>query len=444
MSEKINMPAVAAGSEEAVLARWFVQVGTELKAGEPLAEIETEKAMVEYLAETSGTVLQLVVAEGASVNVGDPIAIVGAPGEVVSNDDLAAPAVAPQEVAAPKVSTPVAPSPVLPQPPSSVSAPAAPVAPAAASVAGLAGQLEFASPIARKFAREKGVDLSQVVGTGPSGRKVRRDIERYLAEGGAVNSPTSPAVNTSEAAQSAPISESRELAVHEFSSGYVAMPISKMRRAIARRLIESKTTAPHFYVTEKLIVDDLLELRRKVNESAPRKITVNDLIIRAVGAAFVQVPEANVVWKETEIHAFTGVDIAVAVAAGESLLTPVIRGVDRRSLTEISAVAADLIQKATNGGLRQEDLEGGAFTISNLGMFGTDSFSAILNPPQSGIMAVGAAKPTPVVNDAGEVVVAQVMNVTLSFDHRVIDGALAARWVAAFKNIIENPLSMLI
>jgi pyruvate dehydrogenase E2 component (dihydrolipoamide acetyltransferase) len=241
-----------------------------------------------------------------------------------------------------------------------------------------------------------------------------------------------------------PISESRELAVHEFSSGYVAMPISKMRRAIARRLIESKTTAPHFYVTEKLIVDDLLELRRKVNESAPRKITVNDLIIRAVGAAFLQVPEANVVWKETEIHAFTGVDIAVAVAAGESLLTPVIRGVDRRSLTEISAVAADLIQKATNGGLRQEDLEGGAFTISNLGMLGTDSFSAILNPPQSGIMAVGAAKPTPVVNDAGEVVVAQVMNVTLSFDHRVIDGALAARWVAAFKNIIENPLSMLI
>jgi pyruvate dehydrogenase E2 component (dihydrolipoamide acetyltransferase) len=217
-----------------------------------------------------------------------------------------------------------------------------------------------------------------------------------------------------------------------------------MRRAIARRLIESKTTAPHFYVTEKLVVDDLLDLRRKVNESASRKITVNDLIIRAVGAAFIQVPEANVVWKETEIHAFTGIDIAVAVAAGESLLTPVIRGVERRSLTEISTVAADLIYKAINGGLRQEDLEGGAFTISNLGMFGTDSFSAILNPPQSGIMAVGAAKPTPIVNAAGELAVAQVMNVTLSFDHRVIDGALAARWVAAFKSIIENPLSMLI
>lgn len=421
MAEKINMPAVAAGSEEAVLARWFVRVGDHINIGEPLAEIETEKAMVEYLAETSGTVLELVVSEGASVNVGDPIAFVGAAGETVG-EQPAAPVIA-------------APAPAAP-------APAASVAPSASNDP---GHLEFASPIARKFARENGVDLAQVVGTGPSGRKVRRDIERFIAEGGAASTPVAAVENSVSApAASGPVSGSRELAVHEFSSGYQALPISKMRRAIARRLVESKTTAPHFYMTEKLMVDDLLELRRKVNESAPRKITVNDMLIRAVGAAFQQVPEANVIWKETEIHAFTGVDIAIAVAAGESLLTPVLRGVERRSLTEISAAAADLIDKALNGGLRQEDLEGGAFTISNLGMFGIDSFSAILNPPQSGIMAVGAARPTAVVNKSGEIVAAQVMNVTLSFDHRVVDGALAAKWVAAFKAIVENPLSMLI
>lgn len=216
-----------------------------------------------------------------------------------------------------------------------------------------------------------------------------------------------------------------------------------MRRAIARRLTESKTTVPHFYVTAHLRVDELLELRARINTTAPRRISVNDFVVKAVAGALVEVPAANAIWADDAIHRFSGVDLALAVALDDGLVTPVLRGVDRLSLGELSAAAAEVAERARAGRLQQHELEGGAFSISNLGMYGVDEFSAILNPPQSGILAVGAASARPVVVD-GELAVGEVMTVTLSADHRVIDGAVAAQWMAAFRARIEHPLGMLI
>jgi pyruvate dehydrogenase E2 component (dihydrolipoamide acetyltransferase) len=217
-----------------------------------------------------------------------------------------------------------------------------------------------------------------------------------------------------------------------------------MRRAIARRLTESKTTVPHFYVTANPNVDRLLALRREINETAPRKISVNDFVIKAVAGALVEVPAANSIWGVDHIRRFDGVDIAIAVAVEGGLLTPIVRDAGNSTLSQISATVAELAERARAGRIRQEELEGGSFSISNLGMYGVDEFSAILNPPQSGILAVSAAKPRPVVGDDGELKVATVMTVTLSADHRVIDGAVAAEWMAAFVRRVENPLSILI
>jgi pyruvate dehydrogenase E2 component (dihydrolipoamide acetyltransferase) len=228
------------------------------------------------------------------------------------------------------------------------------------------------------------------------------------------------------------------------AAGFTDIPLTGMRRAIARRLTESKTTVPHFYVTANPNVDRLLALRREINETASRKISVNDFVIKAVAGALVEVPAANSIWGGDHIRRFDGVDIAIAVAVEGGLLTPIVRDAGNSTLSQISATVAELAERARAGRIRQEELEGGSFSISNLGMYGVDEFSAILNPPQSGILAVSAAKPRPVVGDDGELKVATVMTVTLSADHRVIDGAVAAEWMAAFVRRVENPLSILI
>jgi pyruvate dehydrogenase E2 component (dihydrolipoamide acetyltransferase) len=267
-----------------------------------------------------------------------------------------------------------------------------------------------------------------VTGSGPGGRIVRRDLEGVPA-GSATSAPATPA-----AAAPAPASAA--------ASG-TEVKLTPMRRAIARRLTESKTTVPHFYVTAHCRVDRLLELRREVNEAAERKVSVNDFVLKAVAGALLDVPAANAIWGGDHIVAFGQADIAVAVAIEGGLLTPVIRGVDRMSLVEVAAAVADAAERARAGKLRQDELEGGSFSVSNLGMYGVDEFSAILNPPQSGILAVSAAKQQPVVQD-GELAVGTVMSVTLSADHRVIDGAVAAEWMAAFVRRIENPVSALL
>jgi len=317
----------------------------------------------------------------------------------------------------------------------------------------------------RKLAGQRGVDLTALAGTGPNGRIVRRDLERFLATR---TTPAAPAASAAAAAAPAPLSavtagsdaehavvRDNGLSVSPPGGGGTSpaggnlIPHTPMRRAIARRLTESKATVPHFYLTAEPVVDDLLALRKQVNEALATggqgavKVSVNDFVIAAVAAAFRDVPAANVTWTEEGLVAYRSVDISIAVATETGLVTPVLRGVEGKKLSAIATETAALAQRARDRKLMQHELEGGTFAVSNLGMYGTVEFSAIINPPQSGILAVGAARQQPVVAD-GVVVPATVMRCTLSVDHRAIDGALAARWLAAFTARLENPLGALI
>jgi pyruvate dehydrogenase E2 component (dihydrolipoamide acetyltransferase) len=428
MASVVRMPAALAGVTEAAIQTWAAQPGQTVAVGDLLAEIETEKAVVEYAAEVAGTVGRLLVGEGESVDVGAPIAVILAAGE---GEDAIAPALAAAggEASSTAVPLPTA-VPAAPEPetaPATADATVAPAPPAEASVASAPPEVSHdgrraASPIVRRLARERGIDLAGLSGSGPGGRIVRRDLDAAA---------TTPA--TVVAAAPSPAS----------AADGVAEKLTGMRKAIARRLTESKTTVPHFYVTAHCRVDRLMELRRQVNEAADRKVSVNDFVLKAVAGALTDVPAANAIWGGDHIFRFSGVDIAVAVAVDGGLLTPVVRGADRLTLVDLSATVADLAERARAGRLQQHELEGGAFSVSNLGMYGVDEFSAILNPPQSGILAVAAAKQQPVVDD-GVLAVGTVMTVTLSADHRVVDGAVAAEWMAAFVRRIENPVSALI
>jgi pyruvate dehydrogenase E2 component (dihydrolipoamide acetyltransferase) len=420
MATVMRMPEVLANTSEAIIQTWLVSVGQEIAIGDPIAEIETEKAVVEYAAEVEGVVSKLLAEAGATITVGDPIALVLAPGETATaadpdvltdTDVLTAPAPRDPESGAPVLEeTPE----TLPDVPSGTPDDA----PAVTN-----GRRLFATPLVRKLAKEKGIDLSSVSGTGPGGRIVRRDLDRLPA----------PAAAPAPRVQAKPVE----------TTDYTDTPLTGMRKAIARRLTESKTTVPHFYVSADCRVDALLDLRRTINDTTPTKVSVNDFVLKAVAGALVEVPEANSIWNGDSIRRFTGVDIAVAVAVDGGLLTPVVRGVHALPLTAITAQVADLAGRARAGKIKQQELEGGSFSVSNLGMYGVMGFSAILNPPQSGILAVGAAVQKPVVVD-GELAVGTVMTVTLSADHRVIDGAVAAQWMAAFVRRIENPLTILI
>ena len=424
MAIQIKLPEVAAGATHAVISSWLVNVGDTIAVGQQLAEIETDKAVVELLAEEAGTVLQLIGKPGDEMEVGSTIAVVGAPGES-AEVPAAEPEAPAAEVPAAPVAAPIA-TPVA-------TPPAAPVAEAPAPAA--ASGRQSVSPIARKLAKDSNLDLSQITGTGPGGRIVKRDVLAAAAAG----IPAAPAAP----AAPVPTSSSKELASQEYSSTYSTLPHTSMRKAIARRLTESKSTVPHFYLNADCQVDELLALRKKINESSPVKISVNDMVVRAVAAAFMDVPEANVVWTPDAMIKYESVDVSIAVSTDGGLLTPVLRGFEKRSLSNIATTIVDLAERSRAGKLRQEELEGGSFAITNLGMFGTTSFAAIINPPQSGILAVGAASQRPIVVD-GELTIANVMSVTLSADHRAVDGALAAKWLAAFKVRIENPLTMLI
>jgi len=428
MAIVIRMPAVLASATEAAIQSWSVTEGQVIAVGDALADIETDKAVVEYAAEVAGTVGRLIAQPGDNLAVGEPIAIVLADGEGMDAVEpaLAAAGVSASDpIPAPEPATAALAAPAAPEPASAApAAPAVETPPTEAPVAGPPSEAPpgrtFASPIVRRLARERGIELAALTGTGPSGRIVRRDLD-------GASLPAPPA---------AP-------AAGPTASGSTEIPLTGMRRAIARRLTESKTTVPHFYVTAHVRVDRLLALRAEVNAAAERKVSVNDFVIKAVAGALRDVPAANAIWGGDHIRRFDGVDLAIAVAVDGGLLTPVLRSVDTTSLTEVSARVAQLADRARAGRLRQEELEGGSFSISNLGMYGVDEFSAILNPPQAGILAVSAAKQQPVVVD-GELAVGTVMTVTLSADHRVIDGVVAAEWMAAFVLRIENPVSTLI
>jgi pyruvate dehydrogenase E2 component (dihydrolipoamide acetyltransferase) len=431
MATQIKLPELAAGATHAVISSWQVAVGDQVVVGQQLAEIETDKAVVELLAETAGTILALIGKPGDEMEVGSTIAMVGEAGETAVAPEEATPAAA-APVASPVVSPVVSP---VAQPFVAASVTASETSAETVQSSGR----QPVSPIARKLAKDAGVDVSQITGTGPSGRIVRRDVEASVANGTAASQP----VVATQAAPAVSTSASKELASQEYSSAYSTVPHTSMRKAIARRLTESKSTIPHFYLNADCEVDELLTLRKKINESSQVKISVNDMVVRAVAAAFEDVPDANVVWGPDAMIKYESVDISIAVSTDGGLLTPVIRGVEKRSLSNIARTITDLAERSRAGKLRQEELNGGSFAVTNLGMFGTSSFSAILNPPQSGILAVGAAGPKAVVV-GGEITIATIMSVTLSADHRAVDGALAAQWLAAFKARIENPLTMLI
>jgi pyruvate dehydrogenase E2 component (dihydrolipoamide acetyltransferase) len=419
MASVIRMPEVLAGATEAVLAKWMISEGQDVAVGDVLAEIETEKANVDYQAEEQGMLARVLIQPGQSVEVGTPIAVFSAAGETADDVDAALAAaggsVTPAESAPEAVSAP---------------APGAVATEAPAVTAPTSGRI-YVSPLVRKRAREAGIDISRVTGTGPGGRIVKKDLEAFLATGGAT-----------EAVTEVPLQRTYTPSAVTGEAGYTDRPHTGMRRAIARRLTESKTTVPHFYVTADCRVDKLLQARAEMNESTGVRISVNDWVMKAVAMALIEVPDANVIWTDDALRYFDRADIAVAVSVEGGLLTPVIRGVESMSLTQINAEVSRLAAKAREGKISQAEIEGGSFSVSNLGMYGTDSFQAILNPPQSGILAVGAAREAVLAKEGG-LIAGTVMTVNLSADHRAVDGALAAQWMKAFRHFIENPLALL-
>ena len=407
MATILRMPEVLANATEAVLSAWTIEVGASFSTGDTLAEVETEKALVDLPAEQDGILGRILAKPGDSTRVGAPIAVLISRGEteadieaLLGSTTAALPTAVPEPSAVPEL--------VEGPPP-----------------AHKTGARVFISPIARVRARDNGVDITTLTGSGPNGRIVRVDVETAIS---------SHPIAAAPAATSAPA---------ESGAGYTAIPHTGMRKAIARRLTESKSTVPHFYLTTDCNVDALIAARTQANAVSPIKLSLNDFVVKAVAAAFADVPEANVTWTDTHLRRWDAVDIAVAVATDGGLLTPVVRGVNSKSLTDVSRSISGLVERARAGRLRQDELEGGSFAVTNLGMYGTTEFSAILNPPQSGILAIGAATPQAVVVD-GQVVVATVMRCTLSVDHRAVDGALAARWLDAFTRRIENPISILL
>jgi pyruvate dehydrogenase E2 component (dihydrolipoamide acetyltransferase) len=410
------------------LAQWLKVEGETVSAGDVIAEIETDKATMEVEAVDEGVLGKIVVAAGTDgVAVNSVIAVLLEDGEDLSDVDIAGLAAA----AAPASPSPASPAPAPAAAPP-VAAPPAPVAaaqaaPPAAAVAA-SGTRIFASPLARRIAADAGLDLGHVSGSGPRGRIVKRDVEAAIASGVSPAAPAAPAA----------------VGAMPGMPDYIAIPNSMMRKTIARRLSESKQQAPHFYLTVDCRLDELLELRKKLNNNATDfKLSVNDLIIRAAALALKQVPAANASWFEDEIRQWQAVDISVAVAIDGGLITPIIRGAEGKGLKQISAEMKDLAGRARDGKLLPEEYQGGTFSISNLGMFGIKEFAAVINPPQGAILAVGAGEQRPVVND-GELAVATVMSCTLSSDHRVVDGAVGAEFMQAFKLLIEDPLKMLL
>ncbi len=429
MAELLRMPEVAAGATSAVLSQWPIEVGSSFSSGDVIAIIETDKAVVDVEAEADGTLVHIVATDGEEVAIGDPIALIAGPGETVEDVDatLASLGVSESSPATPASSPASTDTAAAPQAASSPAAASAPTPTTVDETTASHGRL-FASPIARRLAKEAGLALAGITGTGPGGRIRRRDVEAAIASGTAA-----PAQSAS--APGAPTAPG-------VAAEFTETPHSRLRKAIATRLVESKTTAPHFYLRGSARVDRLMALRAEINEGEELRVSVNDLVLKAVAVAHTRVPAMNVIWTADALRQFSGVDIAVAIATDTGLVTPVLRGVQNLSIRQIAEATKDFAARARSGGLKQNELEGGSTSVTNLGMFGTEDFDAIINPPHSSILAVGAAKKQPVV--AGDQIeVGSVMKVSLSVDHRPIDGATAAEWMREFTALLEQPAKIL-
>jgi len=428
MPTEILMPALSPTMEEGTLAKWLVKEGDTVSSGDIMAEIETDKATMEFEAVDEGTIGKILVAEGSEgVKVNTPIAVLLEEGESADDISDAAPAAEPAEAPA----TEAAPQSTAP------AASPAPAAPAASD-----GSRIFASPLARRIAADKGLDLSAIKGSGPRGRIVKADVENATAQPAAA--PAAAATPAASAPATGPAADA-VIAMYE-GREFEEISLNGMRKTIAARLTEAKQSIPHFYLRRDIELDALLAFRGDLNKQLePRgvKLSVNDFIIKACALALQTVPDANAVWAGDRMLKLKPSDVAVAVAIEGGLFTPVLKDAEMKSLSALSAEMKDLAGRARDRKLAPHEYQGGSFAISNLGMFGIDNFDAVINPPHGAILAVGSGVKKPVVGKDGELGIATVMSVTLSVDHRVIDGALGAQLLTAIKDNLENPMTML-
>ncbi|MEM7433754.1 MAG: pyruvate dehydrogenase complex dihydrolipoamide acetyltransferase [Myxococcota bacterium] len=419
MAKIIGLPKLSPTMEEGTLVSWAKKEGDSVDVDDLLAEVETDKATMEFRSFDKGVLLKILVEEGVTLEAEVPVAIIGKAGEDISAliaevEAGAQAAPAPEETPAPEAASPAAPGPSEAAAPAPAAQPSEPVS---------SSDRVISSPLVRRLARERSIDLRSVEGTGPHGRIIKRDLDSYTPR---------PAGSAVAAPGERPAPEVRQA--------------SSMRRTIARRLTESKQTIPHYYLTIDTDIEPLSAARRAMNaalEAEGKKVSLNDLIIKAVAVALRRVPEVNASWMDKEIHYHRVVDISVAVAVEDGLMTPVVRDADRKGVVEISEEVRDLASRARDRKLSVDEMTNGTFSISNLGMFGIEEFTAVINPPESAILAVGTIRQEPVVRD-GEIVPGTRMRFTMSCDHRVVDGALGARYLAALKSIIEAPLNMLL
>ena len=441
----ILMPALSPTMEEGKLAKWLKKEGDQVKAGDIIAEIETDKATMEVEAVDEGVLAKIVVPEGtADVAVNDVIGVIAGEGEDAKS--ISAPAAggaAPAKAEAPQAEAPKA------EAPAAAAAPAPAAAAPAVAPASAGGSRAFASPLARRIAKDAGLDLNAIKGSGPHGRIVEKDVEAAKKGGGAKAAPAAaPAGAPAAKPAAAPLASgpSDEQVKKLFEPGsYEEIPHDGMRKTIARRLTEAKQTIPHFYLTIDCELDALLAMRAQLNarEGADYKLSVNDFVIKAVALGMRKVPGVNAAWGGDRIFQFKDVDVSVAVAIDGGLITPIVRKADQKGLSTISNEMKDLAKRAKDGKLKPEEFQGGGFSISNLGMYGIKDFLAVINPPQACILAVGAGERRPVVK-GDEIKIATVMSVSLSTDHRVVDGALGAVFLQEFKRLVEDPLALLL
>jgi pyruvate dehydrogenase E2 component (dihydrolipoamide acetyltransferase) len=435
MPIEILMPALSPTMTEGKLARWLVKEGDNISSGDVIAEIETDKATMEVEAMDEGTMGRLLVDDGSDgIAVNQPIALLLEEGEDAAALDAAA-AKAPPAAAAPAAE---------PEAPKSASTPSPQAAAAPAAATNGSGRI-FASPLARRLAGEASLDLAKIAGSGPRGRIIKVDIEKAIASGGAEVTAPAAAPQAAAARAPAPSGPGAKALADMLGMEYELESLSNMRRTIAKRLTEAKQTIPHFYLTIDCQIDELLRMRKELNErfGDSVKISVNDFVIRAAALALMKVPAANASWDDEGMLRYKHADVSVAVATPGGLITPIVKAAETKGLGSISSEMRDLAGRARDGKLKPEEYQGGTFSISNLGMFGVREFAAVINPPQGCILAVGAGDKRAVVTEDG-VAAATIMTCTLSVDHRAVDGAVGAEFLAAFKKLIEYPASMLL
>jgi pyruvate dehydrogenase E2 component (dihydrolipoamide acetyltransferase) len=442
MATKVIMPKLSPTMEEGQISRWLKKEGDKVSMGEPLAEIDTDKATMEMQALTAGVLRKIMVGEGQSAPLGQPIAIIGEADEDISSllSDAPAAAAAPPPPAQQAAAEPPPPAeqPAQPQARAAAAGSGAingrPAASAAAPVDSAPSGRMIVSPLAARMAAESGLDLRSVQGSGPGGRIIKKDIEAALSQPKAAPAPQRYP-RPVEAGQPVPVAA---------PSAYRDEPATQIRQTIAKRLVTSLGPVPHFFLTAEIEMDRAAEMRKGINALDPDlKISINDIIIKVTAAALMQHPEVNASFQEKFVRYYEHADIGVAVAIEDGLITPVVRAADQKSLSQIAAEVRELAERARSKRLKPEEYTGATFSISNLGMFGIDEFTAVINPPEGAILAVGAMTPKPVVRD-NEIVIRQIMRVTMSCDHRVIDGATGAKFLQTFKKILENPLYLVV